>query len=722
MSMAAACPACAAGDIASQMGAPSQTDTTRVFSLPAIHCPACITGVEHALAGFDGISACRVNFSLKRVTVQAAQEVSDDAILAHLRAKGFEVYPLNPEALETEFDAQGRALMWRMGLSGFAMMNVMLLSVAVWSGADAVTRDLFHWVSAMIAMPVTVITAQPFFASAIRALRGSRMNMDVPIALAIILTLATSLYETTQSGEHAYFDAALSLTFFLLIGRYLDHRIRRVARSAAKELTALEPAHAQLVMPDGIKDVALKDVAVGDVVLVRAGGRLPIDGVITGGHSLLDLSLINGESEPTPAKRNQEISAGAIALTGPVMVRATHVGEDSTLRRLAAMVEVAESARGKYRSLSDKAAAAYAPGVHLLSALAFLGWYLGTGDVRVAINVAVAVLIITCPCALGLAVPAVATSVTARLFRRGVLLKNATALERLAEVDTVVFDKTGTLTGTEFEPHMMSQDSRAILKGLAQASSHPLARAVAAGLSDVVAAPLTDITERAGFGVEAHYDGLRVVMGAGAELGSTSQTVFQRGASEPQPLNFVERPLPGAADMIAQLQMSGYRTVLLSGDSPERVADQAINLGLREAHGAQSPQDKSTFLQGLADEGAHVLMVGDGLNDTAALAGAHASIAPSSALEASRTAADAVLLGGNVGLIPTVLSDAKRARTLMKQNFTLASVYNVVAVPVACIGFATPLIAAIAMSASSVTVILNAMRGTARATLHGDGT
>jgi Cu2+-exporting ATPase len=652
-----------------------------------------------------------VNFTLKRVTVQAAERLRDADIRAHLTARGFEAYPLNTEALESTFDAQGRALLWRMGLAGFAMMNVMLLSVAVWSGAEGATRDLFHLISAMIAVPVTLIAAQPFFSSAWAALKGGRMNMDVPIALAVLLTLLTSLYETLHGGEHAYFDAAIALTFFLLIGRYLDHRMRRVARSAAKELTALEPARARIETGQGPREIALSDVAVGDLVLVQAGGRVPVDGVLEEGSSLLDLSFLTGEAEPVPSAPDALIAAGTIALTGPLKIRATAIGEDSTLRRLAALVEVAESARGRYRSLSDKAAASYAPGVHILAGLAFAGWYLVSGDLRMSVNIAVAVLIITCPCALGLAVPAVATTVTARLFKRGVLLKSPTALERLAEVDTVVFDKTGTLTRTRFVPGAMPEADLPVLKALAEASAHPLARAAVDSLADVPAAALTDVQERAGFGVEALYNGARVAMGAGAELGSDAQTVFKRGTSAPVPLVFEERPVPGAQAMIAALHKDGFATVLLSGDAQARVEKQAAALGITEARGGQSPEAKAAYLDATEAGGAHVLMIGDGLNDTAALARAHASMAPSSALEASRNAADAVLLGGDVAVIPEVLAEARLARARMKQNFVLASVYNVIAVPVACVGLATPLIAAIAMSTSSITVIANAVRG-----------
>ncbi|THH36254.1 heavy metal translocating P-type ATPase [Aliishimia ponticola] len=692
------------------MGRPEATHSQRVFSLPAIHCAGCIRGVEQTLAGLQGVSNARVNFSLKRVVVHADDAVSDADLLAALTDRGFEAYPLNSELLESDFDARGRALLWRIGLAGFAVMNVMLLSIAVWSGAPEATRDLFHWISAMIAIPVTVIAAQPFFASAWTALRGGRMNMDVPIALAVAMTVGMSLYETSLGGRHAYFDAALSLTFFLLIGRYLDHRMRRAARSAAKELTAMEPARVRVETPEGARDVPLAQVQVGDLLAIQAGGRLAVDGVLEDGDSLLDLSFITGEADPVPSRPGQVVTAGTIALTGPIKVRATAVGDDSTLRRLAALVEVAENARGKYRSLSDRAAATYAPGVHILAALAFIGWIWATGDLRLAFNIAVAVLIITCPCALGLAVPAVATNVTARLFKKGVILKSATALERLSEVDTIVFDKTGTLTRSAFDPVGLTPDMLPTLKALALASDHPLSQAVVAGLPDVEPAALDNVSEQAGFGVRAQLNGVPVAMGAGRAFGAEAQTVFWTQTEGAQPLTFSERPLDGAAEMIAALHARGYQTRLISGDSATRVTALAEALGIGSAAHGVSPEGKVDMVKALTGEGHRVLMVGDGLNDTAALASAHASIAPSSALEASRSAADAVLLGGDVTLIPEVLAEARTALARMQQNVFLAGLYNVIAVPVAAIGWVTPLVAAIAMSASSITVIANAMR------------
>jgi Cu2+-exporting ATPase len=290
------------------------------------------------------------------------------------------------------------------------------------------------------------------------------------------------------------------------------------------------------------------------------------------------------------------------------------------------------------------------------------------------------------------------------------LLKNATALERLAEIDTVIFDKTGTLTRQSFDPDRIDQADLEVLKALALASDHPLARAIVASLPDVKAAPLDEVREEAGFGVRARHDGRPVALGAGRAFDCPDRTVFWRDGVEPVPLDFGETALPDSADMIAKLHAQGFATILLSGDSPERAQRIASELGIAEVRAGMSPDGKLALVSDLAQAGHRVLMVGDGLNDTAALARAHASIAPSSALEASRNAADAVLLGGDVSLVPTVLAEARTARTRMAQNVWLAGLYNIIAVPVAMAGFVTPLIAAIAMSASSITVIGNAMR------------
>ncbi|MEQ6250012.1 heavy metal translocating P-type ATPase [Sulfitobacter sp. HNIBRBA3233] len=700
--MIAACPACSAADLAQDVA----SGPALQFSLPQVHCAACIGKIERGLAEVPGVVSARVNLSLKRLTVQGT--VDPDRIHRALSDLGYDSFPLDLAALSQVADDAGRALLTRMAVAGFAMMNVMLLSVAVWSGATDATRDLFHLISAMIAFPVVAYAGQPFFQSAWGALRVGRLNMDVPISLAIILAAAMSLFETLNGGAHAYFDAALSLTFFLLIGRYMDHRTRSAARSAAGELTALEVHSADLVTARGTRRVPVTDLVVGDEVIVPSGARVPVDGVLLSDHALLDRSFLTGESAAVAAGMSDLLQAGEVNLADPVRLRATAVGADTTLRRMAAMVETAENGRNRYTALADRAAQVYAPAVHLLALVAFLGWATATGDIRHALNVAIAVLIITCPCALGLAVPAVSTAAVSRLFGEGVLVKHATALERLAEVDRIVFDKTGTLTRPAVAlPEGLDARDRAILRGLAQNSHHPLSRALVEALGDTAAADLTDLTEVQGQGIAARWNGLPVRLGRGPWLGgSFAGPGFRIGDAPAQPLEATEALRPGILAALGDLDLPA-EVLTGDGEGPARRLGQMIDLPVRAN---ARPEDKLAHLLDLRAQGYRVLMVGDGLNDTAALAAAHASVAPATALEAARSASDVVILNESFATLPLILRIGRATRALSHQNFAIAAVYNCIAVPLALAGLATPLAAALAMSVSSITVLLNAQR------------
>lgn len=717
-----ACPACDAAPLAQRIaGRAEVADGTLILSLPTAHCAACITDVETALLAHPGVRTARVNLTLRRVTVDAPGLTADDLIPV-LAREGFEAHELDPDALSaTTADRQGRDLLMRIGVSGFAMMNIMILSVAVWSGAEAATRDLFHWISGAIALPTVFFAGQPFFRSAWSALRAGRLGMDVPISLALVLASAISVYETMNSGHHAYFDGVTMLCFFLLIGRYLDHRTRAIARSAAAELTALEVPRATLLVDGAEQVVPVASLRPGDLIRVRPGARIPADGEIAEGRSEIDRALLTGETLPVLAAPGQMLSAGEVNLTGPLVLRVTAAGRDSSLARLTALVEAAESARGRYTSLADRASRAYSPSVHLIALCSFAGWIWATGDLRLAVNIAAAVLIVTCPCALGLAVPAVATAASGRLFRRGMLIKDGTALERLAEVDTVVFDKTGTLTLGR--PVLVSADPldpalHPVARALAEASAHPLSRALAEALADRPAAALTDVAEHPGCGVSARWQGRAVRLGRADWLGvteddadrPTSAAWLSVEGQAPVRLEFTDQLRPGAADCVATLKKARLRVVLISGDRQAAVADLAARLGIDDFRACVDPQGKEAMVADLAAQGARVLMVGDGLNDTAALARAHASVSPASALDAARVASDMVLTGRDLSPVAEAVTIARLATRRIRENFAISIAYNVVAVPMAVAGMVTPLIAALAMSLSSITVTLNALR------------
>jgi len=691
-----------------------------LLSVPEVHCAACISTIERDLARMPGINSSRLNLTLKRLSVDAEANIRPEDVIARLDALGYEAHELDAGTLSmTETERQGRELLMRLGVAGFAMMNIMLLSVAVWSGAEGPTRDLFHLISAVIAIPTVAFAGQPFFRNAWKALRAGRMDMDAPISFAILLTLGLSIFETLKSGAHAYFDSVVMLIFFLLAGRYLDFRARAVARSAAQELAALEVPRAFRLL-DGVEStVNVAELVVGDLVLVRPGGRMPVDGVVVSGQSELDRALLTGETLPVFAGEGTIVSAGEVNLTGPLTVRVTAAGKDSSLHRMADLVANAESARTKYTTLAERAARAYAPSIPILSLGAFFVWmYLTGGDVRVAINVAVTTLIITCPCALGLAVPAVVTAASGKLFRKGLLIKDGTALERLAEVDTVVFDKTGTLTmGTPVPTNLNAapDNARRVTLALAEASSHPLAASLAKGLRDlgVRPAPVSDLAEVPGYGVEGQWYGTRVRLGrpawVGAEAVETTAAYLSLDGMT-HAFTFTDQLRPGAEEVVRALHQQGKKVWLISGDVTGAVQALAQRLDIKHWQAEALPQEKAAKVAALQAGGAKVLMVGDGLNDTVALSAAHVSISPASALDAARAASDMVMLGRDIGPIADALRMSVQAKRRIHENFWQSGIYNAIFVPIALVGVATPLIAAAIMSVSSISVTLNALR------------
>ena len=717
----AACPACVALPDKSKLLPkldPSEQPMRRVeFSLPTVHCAACIAAVERTLANRPDVFGARVNLTLKRVSITAA-DVADieETLIAELDRLGYPAKPLDSAVLaKAEGDKAGRDLLARLGVAGFAMMNVMLLSISVWAGAEGYTRDMMHWISAAIALPAVGFAGYPFYRSAWGALRRGHLNMDVPISLAILLASAVSLFETIEGGDQAYFDAALSLTFFLLIGRYLDYQTRATARSAASELAALEVQKARRVTENGEEEVPLDALREGDILAVAAGERLPADGVVTWGDSELDPSMLTGETLPQAVGQGAVVRAGMLNISGPLKIRAEGLGEETLLKQITRLVETAETTRNKYTSLAEKAANIYAPAVHILSLLAFLGWGFATGDWRLAINIAAAVLIITCPCALGLAVPAVLAAASGRLFAQGVLLKDGVSLERLAEIDTVMFDKTGTLTTGK--PALVNagdlpDEARDIAAALAQHSAHPLSKAIAKAFSSDL--NIENIVEHPGYGTSGRLNGEEVRLGradwCGAVPAAQTAVWLKSGNTAARAFLFEDEIRPEAAATVAALKAAGLTVRLLSGDVPQAAEAMAKAAGIEQWQAGASPADKVDALNALADQGHKVLMVGDGLNDAAALAAAHVSMSPASAVDASRSSADMIIISNDLAEVANAHRIAVASKRRILENFTIAAIYNMVSVPLALAGFATPLMAALAMSASSITVSLNSMR------------
>lgn len=695
--------------------------------VPAIHCAGCIRKVEGAVRALPGVTGARVNFTTRRLAVEWETARLDPAsIIETLASNGFESRPFNAaDAAAGKEDPASRALIKALAVSGFAAMNVMLLSVSVWSGADGATRDLFHLISAVIAIPAIAYSARPFFVSALGVLRHGRTNMDVPISIGILLATLMSFVEMLRGADHVWFDAAITLTFFLLVGRTLDSLMRDRARAGVAQLLKQSARGALTLAPDGSTEYrAIESVAPNMRVLVAAGERLPVDGIVESGSSSIDRSLITGESLPEPVKPGAHVLAGTLNLDAPLTIRTTAVGEGSFLADIIRLMEAAEGGRARYVRIADRAARLYAPAVHLAALFTALFWLASGAGWHQSLVIAIAVLIITCPCALGLAVPAVQVTAAGMLLRRGILVKDGSALERLAEVDSIIFDKTGTLTMGRPLPvgalPLSPEDLRLAL-ALALRSTHPLSRALAAAAraAGATAASVGPIREVPGLGLEADHEGELVRLGRPDWAGSTEsaaadtsllQLAFRKGNAPATLIHFADPLRPGAEAAIRTLISRGYQLRILSGDRPEAVAHVAGQLGITHWLAACSPADKVAAVAALKAEGLKPLVVGDGLNDAPALAAGHASIAPSSASDAGQTAADLLFLGDSLEAVPAALRVAAKTDTHVKQNFILAIGYNLLAVPIAMAGLATPLIAAVAMSSSSIIVVANALR------------
>ncbi len=684
-------------------------------------CAACMAKIETGVAALPGVRSARLNLTSGKLSVAFEGRSGDPGrVMSTLEKLGYESAPYDPGQASAAQDREGRRLTLALGVAAFGAGNAMMFSVPIWAGLfgqelGPAALTMMQWASGLIATPCAIYAGMPFFQSAWRSLRVGRANMDVPISIGVILTLGISFAETLLHGRDTYFDAAISLLFLLLIGRWLDHTLRSKARGAAADLLAMQAPAATVLTADGVQHRRpLAEIAVGDLILVRPGEHLPVDARIEAGVSELDNALLTGESRPVAVAPGALCKAGALNLSGLLTVRAQARSDDSAVAAIARLVEAGAQSKSRYVRLADRAAAIYVPVVHTAAALTFvLGWILGLGP-REALLRAVAVLIITCPCALGLAVPAVQVAASARLFRKHVLVKSGAALERLAEVTHVVFDKTGVLTlgrPTLIDP---MPTAVALAAPLARASSHPLARALAA--QDGGTELAQDVVETVGQGVEGTIHGLRARLGrasfVGVEGASGSETElwFAFEGDTKIRFHFADTLRPDARQTIDALRARGLSVEILSGDLPGAVRAVAEALDIRQWRAGMTPAEKAAWVESLATVGHRSLMVGDGLNDAAALAVAHAAMAPGTALDASQNAADLVFSGEGLGAVVTAIDVARAARRRALENFGFSALYNLIAAPAAMLGLINPFVAALAMSGSSLVVTLNALR------------
>ncbi|TNE33112.1 MAG: heavy metal translocating P-type ATPase, partial [Alphaproteobacteria bacterium] len=621
-----------------------------------IHCMSCVRNIEKTLQAFPEIISARVNMTTRHLTFvfHGAKEKANE-FLGAVNALGFDARPYVPDA-EQEAEKRERSFLLKsMAVAGFASGNIMLLSVAVWSGADSssATRDLFQMLSAVIALPALFYAGRVFFLSAFGALKQGHANMDVPVSLALILATALSLYEMLSgTAGHVYFEAVTMLMFFLLAGRYLNFQARGKARSAAQDLLALMSGFATVLEKNGkTRLLPYKDIAQDMLLQVAAGEKIAADGVIETGLTEIDTSLLTGESLPQKAKAGQAVLAGMVNLSAPVTVRVTRSVERSLFQEIIQLMEKAEQGSAKYVRLSERAAALYTPAVHSLSLAAFLFWYfVMDAGMHQAVIYAVSLLIITCPCALGLAIPIVQVMAGGRLFKKGILLKSGDALERLSKITQIVFDKTGTLTrgkmslidGQGIKPAVMK-----LAASMASQSRHPLSQALAASY-DGKLQTLT-VVDIAGCGLETKKSGKRIRLGRRdwalddvktADDDAAVELWLSEDGKAVQRFLFRDDLRDDSAAVIADLQKRGLKTAILSGDRETVTAEIAGKLGVADYHAGVFPDRKCAVLEEMKAKRETVLMVGDGLNDAPALSAADVSASPATAMTVTQNAAD----------------------------------------------------------------------------------
>ncbi len=687
------------------------------------HCAACIYKIENSLKKHPEVTHARLNFSTGFLAMEwtGEKKVAND-LIEEIENLGYGVRPYDVYQAKEKMDSEDRFLLLCLGVAGFSMGNIMLLSVGLWATTaetmGMATRDFMHWISALIAIPTVIYSGRPFFYSAYSALKSGRTNMDVPISVGLVLASTMSLFETLNHGEHAYFDSAVMLIFFLLIGRYFDFRARKKAQSSASALLSSLSGFATVIENGKPKHVLIRDIAAGQILRIASGDKFPADGKIIEGMSDVDLSLITGETIPASLSPGSLVYAGTINISAPLLVEVTKKAEDSLLADIARLMDRATQSQALYVRLADKVAKLYTPVVHLLALITFLVWW-GIIDApwQSSLMTAITVLIITCPCALGLAVPVVQVLANNKLMKMGILVKSGDALERLAAIDRVIMDKTGTLTiGNPCLVSNPPANFLSIAASLAAYSNHPLSLALTQAYQGPIST-VANIKEYPGEGLEGDIEGQRVRLGSRKWCGDkeaaqseylelwlniNSETVIA--------FLFADQLRPDSHATITHFQNAGLPPALLSGDRKIIVEKVAATCGIKTYKAEQTPAMKLAYLEELKRSGNRVLMVGDGLNDAPCLAAANISMAPGTAIDISQNTADIIFMGDNFNPVYQTYETALFTQKIVRQNFYLAVAYNVVAIPVAALGFLTPFLAALAMSGSSLVVILNSFR------------
>ncbi len=705
--------------------------------IQGMHCAACAFTVEEALMSVPGVQSVEVNAATHRAKVVWSEaQVKPSAWMKAIAKAGYGALPAADSSLRQARHEEGRRALWRWLVAGFCMMQVMMYAYPAYVAQEGdITPDmvfLLRWASWVLTLPVVLFSCGPFFSNAWRDIRARRVSMDLPVALGMVITFLLSTVATFEPdgifGAEVYYDSLTMFVFFLLTGRWLELRVRDRTAGALEALMNRLPESVERQLPNGeFERVAVRRVMVGDVIRVLPSESFPADGVILQGQTLADEALLTGESRPQTRVVGDSVVAGSHNLSGIVTVRVVQVGEGTQFSQIVSLMENASLQKPRLAQLADRIAKPFLIGVLVLAALSAMYWW--PTNPGHALMVAVAVLVVTCPCALSLATPAAMLAAAGNLARHGVMVRNLQALESLAEIDTLIFDKTGTLTqdGQCITQVMTAEGvdpdhALRLAAALAKHSLHPLSRALVKAQEasgDTQVFEVQDVYEMIGSGLEGHFDGL-LRLGSAKFCAPKTKGIPENArvcqvhlCTENEWLaswQLSEDVRPDAVQTVQALRQLNVNVWLLSGDRPESAQQVAQEVGISQAFGACTPQDKLSRMQNAQSQGARVAMVGDGLNDGPVLAGAHVSMAFGNAVPLAQSKSDLVLMGGSLLVVAQSIELARHTLRVVKQNLVWAAAYNALCVPLAVVGLLPAWLAGLGMALSSLWVVLNSLR------------
>ncbi|HRK78882.1 MAG TPA: heavy metal translocating P-type ATPase [Thiobacillus sp.] len=700
--------------------------------LENIVCAACIWLNERHIAGLPGVLSVEINYATRRARVRWDNgRIQLSAILKAVSDIGYIAHPFDPGRSDDIHKRERNTAIKRLAIAGLGMMQVMMYALPAYTATDMTDdiRLLMRWASLILTIPVVVYSAWPFFIGAWRDFKRRSLGMDVPVALGIGTAFAASVYATFSGHGEVYYDSVAMFVFLLLAGRFLEMNARRRAGAAVEELVKLIPAVTTRLPDWPARDevqVPVARLAVGDHVLVRPGETLPADGVVIEGDSAVSEAMLTGESLPVSKTVHSQVVGGSLNQASPLVVRVDKLGADTRLASIVRLLDRAQSEKPRIGQLADRAAAWFVGLLLLITVVVGLVWY--AIDPSKVLWIVVSILVVTCPCALGLATPAALTTATGRLTRLGLLTTRGHALETLARATDLVFDKTGTLTHGRLSVRRVvplggrsEREAGMLAAALEAGSEHPIAKALRE-----VAAPAAiarQIRNTPGRGVEGAIEGRVYRLGAPAFAvarglpptppepdGGASWVALAEDGELIAWFALADTPRADAPVALAALQKQGLRLHLVSGDAAGAVQAVAQQLGIAEWHAGALPEDKLAYVNALQQQGRIVAMVGDGINDAPVLAGAQVSIAMGEGADVAQAAADMVMLGSRLATLSEGVALARKTRHIIRQNLGWALGYNLIAIPAAALGYVTPWIAGIGMSASSLLVVLNALR------------